>query len=56
MSLGGEVELDSDTLTVLLDVSLVDYIPCGFNCVLGKYCPFNSVGWSLVDMPKGVVR
>ena len=27
-----------------------------FICVLGQFALFNSVGWSLVDMFRGVVR
>ena len=53
--LGGEVGLYSSALTVSLDIFILLHFMC-FICVLGQFALFNSVGWSLVDMFRGVVR
>ena len=42
MSLGGEIELDSSTLTVRMDIFLYNYIPCSLS-VCWVSLPFLTV-------------
>ena len=51
---GGEVELYSRLLTVLLEHFLIVAFHAVFRCV-GSVALVNSVGWSLVDMFRGLL-